>query len=124
MFCGTAGDVPEAVGVLVLLLPPITVKGSSDVIVVFDGPDDIPDEAPADPVTLERGDVVMVAMVLPSKSEGTVTCPPSSVSCLWLPVKVTIEGDCDDCGELFWEKVKRASQRMESNVPFMVAKLI
>jgi hypothetical protein len=86
------------------------VRGSSLVVVALD-----------DRVLLEPeiiGDDVMVANVLPSKSEGTVGlgAMSSPVRLRWEPESVMTDTD-----ELLWPAARPASHASERRAPFMIA---
>lgn len=70
---------------------------------------------------LPDGELVKVANVLPSKSDGTVTDPPNSPpeSCLCVPVRVMTDGDAVDA-ELLWPAARPASHSSDSAVLLMI----
>lgn len=109
MLDGKADAVPVPVGVMVLFPCPMLVTGSPEVIVPLD--DTVaPDEAE------EAGDVI-VAKVLPSKSEGTVGLGAASspVRLRWDPDSVITDTD-----ELLWPAARPASHTSERRAPFMI----
>ena len=73
---------------------------------------------------LPDGELVNVANVLPSKSDGTVTDPPNSPpeSCLCVPVRVMTDGDAvdPDDAELLCPAARPASHNSDSVVPLMI----
>lgn len=113
MFEGRAGAVPVPVGVNVLFDPPIIVRASSVVVELVTVVLDLP-------VMLDDAFNVIVANVLPSKSEGTVGMGPKSprVRVLAEPLNVTTTGDGE---ELLWAAAKHVSHNDESIVPFILA---
>jgi hypothetical protein len=113
---GSAGAVSVPVGVRVLFPPPIFVTGSW-VLVTEAVPldEDVLPDAPDD------ADEVIVANVLPSKSEGTVGLGAASspVRLRCDPDKVMTDGVTE--AELLWAAVRPASHTTESIAPFMIA---
>ena len=108
MFCGRAAEpVADPVGVLVLFPPPM---------LMTEFPPDAETVALADAV-LPDGELVKVANVLPSKSDGTVTVPPNSTPLgLLVPVRVMTDGDTED--ELLWPAARPASHRKRRSPVF------
>jgi len=94
------------------LLPPMLMRDSVAETVAF-----------AEAV-LPDGELVNVANVLPSKSDGTVTDPPDSppVSCICVPVRVTTDGDAVDAveAELLCPAARLASHNSDNVVPLMI----
>jgi len=114
VFDGRAGAVSVPVGVVVVLFPPpIMVTGSALLLVI---------EAVAFddirlPVDADAPDEVVVANVLPSKSEGTVGLGASSEKLRSDPVRVMTDAEP---GELLWPAARPVSHTRESIAAFMI----